>query len=343
MSLYTSGKIKQEIMDKFKQELNYLLRTGFDVVLDYPIPIYGKRRVKYKANSFFPENKAYLPIPFRSGDISLSRSLMEFYKIETEVDLARYLRIISIIVTNFTGPEEKDHLRNHTNRLKATFEYGLPTQTKENAMITSLLVYEQALGRRSSLQGILKESDYLSFVRVLNSIYHLYKVYKAVEPKSFDERKKDWAISTLRDMHDKRLLEMLKNSKQRALVFKRLKENNIYDIASEEKLLQLVELPEKRKELVQIINSWVWEATGGELDLEKRSYLNLLIDLTDERLLQKLNDKQHRKLLLDFLKRYDIHDVDTDKELYSYIHQDDARAVLLKKIQEYHKKWYKPF
>ncbi len=102
-------------------------------------------------------------------------------------------------------------------------------------------------------------------------------------------------------------------------------------------------MPEKRKELVQIINNWVKNATGGELDLVKRSYLNLLTDLTDERLLWKLKDERNRKLLLDFLKRYDIHDVDTDKELYSYIHQDDARAVLLKKIQEYHKKWYVPY
>ncbi len=213
MSLYKSGKIKQEIMGRFKQELNYLSITGSDVVLDYPIPIHGKRRVKYKENSFFPENKTCLQIPFKVGDTFVSRALTDLYNIQTEVDLARYLRIISIIVTNFTGSEEKDHLRNHTNRLIAALKNFPSSLGKEKAMITSLLVYEQSLGKRLYFHSILEKRDYTSFVQVLNSLYHLYKVYKAVEPKSFDERKKDFAISTLRDMHDKRLLEMLKNSK----------------------------------------------------------------------------------------------------------------------------------
>ncbi|MFX0019536.1 MAG: hypothetical protein ACFFBT_01505 [Promethearchaeota archaeon] len=333
MSLYKGSDLKPEIIAKFAHGLSYVLKTGTDVAVDYTI--LGKGRVTYKENSFFTENEKKLPVPYKIGDNIIPRYFMELYSIETKVDLARYLRIISILVTNFTGPEEHDHLGNHISRLISALS---KSSNEEKMMMLALLAYEQLTGSRAYFHAVLEEKDYYSFIRVLNSTYNLYKI---VEPRSID--KKEYAILILKDMHDKRLIEMLRNAKKRALLLRQLKDNKIYKIASEQQLLQLIELPDKRKELVDIINSWVKNAMGGELDGLKKMFLILYKDLTDEKLLQKLKDEQNRKVLLNYLKRYAIHDVASDKELYSYINQDDARAILLKKLQDYYEKEYIPY
>jgi hypothetical protein len=329
------GQLRPQIMMGLAPGLLYLDRTGTDVSI---LDITKQKRMIYKKHDSFKHRKELLRKPFKIGDNYIPTTLIDMYDLYSEVDLARYVRIISIILSSFTGPKEADHLSNHVLRLKKMLEKEIGQSDKEKAMKICLHAYEQHLGKRSGLHDILKEDDYIRFIRVLNSLYRLYTIYDTdTAPLS----RKEAAILSLRDMHDKRLLERLKNSKKRAHLYKLLKDNNISEIESEEELSQLIDIPEKRKELVDTINSWIKTATGGKMDSTKRVLLMMYKDITDEVLIRKLNDEKSRKLLFDFLQRYDVYEVKSSSELKSYIHKDEDRTKLLKEMREfYEREWF---
>jgi hypothetical protein len=329
------GQLRPEVMLGLTPGLLYLDKTGTDIALE---DITKQKRVIYKKHDSFKDSKKVLRKPFKVGDNYIPSEIIINYDLYSEVDLARYVRIISIILSGFTGPKAADHLSNHVARLKMMLEKEKSQIAKEKAMKICLHAYEQHLGKRTGFHDLLKEEEYNRFIRVLNSLYNLYTIY---DIKTISLSRKEAAVLSLRDMHDKRLLERLKNSKQRARLFKLLKDNQISKIGSEEELRLLIDLPEKRKELVDTINSWIINATDGKMDSLKRTLLMMYKDITDEQLVRKLKGDTTKKVLFDFLQRYDVYDVKSISELKSYVNKDDERSKLLKAMHEYYQKeWF---
>ena len=93
---------------KYKLGLEYLKKSGFDLPV---IPTFA--RLVYKEHSYFDEKKQNLPKPYKIAGNVLSADFMNHYSIITKVDLARYLRIVAIILAHFQGPKDNDHLDFH--------------------------------------------------------------------------------------------------------------------------------------------------------------------------------------------------------------------------------------
>ena len=80
-----------------------------------------------RKKKFFEPGSAYknakkekLPKEFFTkeyGNLSLSEEFIKHFQITQLVDMARLLRAISILLTNFNGPESEDFRKNHTDRL----------------------------------------------------------------------------------------------------------------------------------------------------------------------------------------------------------------------------------
>ncbi len=83
--------------------------------------------IKRRKKKFFEPGSAYnnakkekLPKEYLTqeyGNLSLSEEFIKHFQITQLVDMARLLRAISILLTNFTGPESEDFRKNHTDRL----------------------------------------------------------------------------------------------------------------------------------------------------------------------------------------------------------------------------------
>ena len=99
--------------------VSYLKKTGLNLI---KWTSFGK--MTFQPGSIF-ENKEEetLPIPYsiklNNGVVySLNSKLRKRYQISTEVDLQRIIRICSILVTNFNGPDEEDTPRTHRERIR---------------------------------------------------------------------------------------------------------------------------------------------------------------------------------------------------------------------------------
>ena len=99
--------------------VSYLQKTSLNLIEWTSL---GK--VTYQPGSFFDnKEKETLSVPYsiklNNGVVySLHEKLRQRYQISTEIDLQRILRVCSILVTNFNGPDEKDTPKNHRERIR---------------------------------------------------------------------------------------------------------------------------------------------------------------------------------------------------------------------------------
>ena len=106
-----------DLTKKYKIGLEYLRKTGFDHIVR-ELGAFGVEVYKYKPHSRFDSEKKDLPNPCQFRDFVLTKKLMDHYQIKTKVDIARYLRIISIILSNFSLPDEYDNFDIHRRQVK---------------------------------------------------------------------------------------------------------------------------------------------------------------------------------------------------------------------------------
>ncbi len=167
------------ITKKYKVGLDYLRKTGFDHIVRDLGP-FGEEVYKYKPHSRFDSEKADLPNPCQFGEIVLTKKMMDHYQIKTKVDIARYLRIISIILTHFSHSPEYDNFEIHRRELRRHFQddYYKTDLLKRAAVREALVAYDEAF----SSPGIIPVWDYDSFADLLNSFYNIFE--PIIEPKS---------------------------------------------------------------------------------------------------------------------------------------------------------------
>ena len=168
-----------DLTKKYKIGLEYLRKTGFDHIVREQ-GVFCVEVFKYKPHSRFDSEKKDLPNPCQFRDFVLTKKLMDHYQIKTKVDIARYLRIISIIITNFSLPDEYDNFEIHRRELRRHFQddYYKTDLLKRAAVREALVAYDEAF----SSPGIIPVWDYDSFADLLNSFYNIFE--PIIEPKS---------------------------------------------------------------------------------------------------------------------------------------------------------------
>ncbi|MBD3189244.1 MAG: hypothetical protein GF308_01295 [Candidatus Heimdallarchaeota archaeon] len=163
------GWFNKKECKKYVPGLSYLGSKGFEVRFESDGKILNSKEHQKEFLSAFGLPKGNLSRPYEFEWGTLAKEFMEHYKIETIVDIAKYMRIISIILSNFKGPAEKDLFLNHQKRLIKIFEY----QYGFNPLIVreALIAYDEVFSTRKALP----EKEYTTFATVLDYFFYLFK------------------------------------------------------------------------------------------------------------------------------------------------------------------------
>ena len=328
MKLNSNGECDPGVMRAYRFGLDYLSTKGFDVIIKSEL---GQGNLMDMIDRMGgKETNPALSIPYKKGEESLSKELMNLFEIKTKKDLGKYLRIVSIILLNFTGPENYDHLNYHVGNLRNLFEKEpIYHANEEDHIIYALRLYEQLIGKRIEHHKVLSEKEYQSFARILNLEFNLYN----------PDNRLNADIFALENMTDERFLEKLKNDKLRPSLFKTLKHYKITEINTIEEFYQLKDKPIKREKLLDDILKWLKKVRKGELGPTQKMFKLLYCNLTDETLIQKTATQQGAKALLNYIKLYRLLKINTETELQSYVKNQQNRVILLKKIKDYCEKY----
>ncbi|NPE06835.1 MAG: hypothetical protein GNW80_01015 [Asgard group archaeon] len=273
-----------DLTKKYKIGLEYLRKTGFDHIVR-ELGAFGVEVYKYKPHSRFDSEKKDLPNPCQFRDFVLTKKLMDHYQIKTKVDIARYLRIISIILSNFSLPDEYDNFDIHRRELRRYFHNNnyQSIASKKSAIREALMAYNEAFSSRISIP----ESDYNGLADVLNLFYNIYDTLPDIEIKkektitgdeddlfgdyddfyddydsesegesSYEEPDIMWAYDGLyKDFTDEKLIERLKDDRQRGTLRVSLPTMEIKEY-SDTVLKKLLKNETERKKLLQKIQNW---------------------------------------------------------------------------------------
>jgi hypothetical protein len=254
---------------KYKPGLDYLKKSGLDLVVEQDFVI--KSIFTFKEHTYFGETKENLPKPYKVSNNVLSTKFMEHYDFITKVDLARFLRVVSVILTKFTGPKENDHFDNHIYRLQDLFKKQSPEN--EALVMEALQAYNEVLGSKKSFP----KEDYISFARILDHLWNIFKPkigkdtadelysdyydYDDYEEEEYDPAARladtmDWVYKELfKDFKDAKLLKMIKDDTQRNTLMLALKQKKLGDF-TDDQLKQLINKKKDREELIKKINKW---------------------------------------------------------------------------------------
>ena len=323
MTLDSNGMLTGEVMHVYHSALAYLKKTGFDfkrdtsgeiVVTMFPID-------KNLFTSTNPDDWL-LPIPYKVDNDVISETFMEVLELRKEIDLRRYLRVISIILNQFSGPEKDDTMANHVSSLRGHFRFN-NRGYQEEAIIRALHVSEQFTRKRAECHKTLVKKDYIAFARILNTLFLLYNSYQ----------KKGLTITFLKDIH-KKLLKYLENPQTRTMLFDRLSYYNIIDINSEDELVQIANSLTERVKLIKKIRDWVTKQQADPYARYRSSFKLEYGKINDVELLKIIKHFSYSETLATFLTRFGIVEI-TKSELERLQEKPKERLALVNKIVEY--------
>lgn len=232
--------------EKYKAGLTSLATFGLDLIVISKGIVFT-----YKEHSYFDEEKKNLPIPCKFGENLLSEAFMEQYHIITKVDIARLLRIISIILTNFKGSKEKDSFDIHIENLQNFFQFQLPFD--ESIMAEVLGAYDEAFG----IKNIILLGEYIAFARVLNLLYYIFKKVRKIEDSTSDEDFDEMFAYRFffKDFTKEKMRKMFKNEEQIKTIRYTLEKFKLTNY-EEHQLERYVNNPSKFDEFFQILKEW---------------------------------------------------------------------------------------
>lgn len=169
--------------------LKYLQKAGLNLLV-----VSSSGKLTFQPGSAFEDiKKETLPKPYvikekyTPREYKLDEELRKRYSIRTEVDLYRLMRICSIIITAFNGPEEQDTPKAHVKRLRDWI--------KENCFEDGVWVIYMALTSFEKQIGYRKELEiglYFDLAHILGKFFKLWKndpfhnPYKNIDPLNLD-------------------------------------------------------------------------------------------------------------------------------------------------------------
>jgi hypothetical protein len=301
-----------DLVKKFKAGLDYLKKTGFDhIVLE--VGVFGKEVYRYKPHSRFDSEKKDLPNPCQFRNFVLTKQFMDHYKIKTKVDIARYMRIVSIILTSFDLPEEYDNFEIHRKRLRLHLQDKAfdSIQSKRLAIRDALFAYDKAFSTIITMP--LK--PYEDFSDILNLFYNIYEPIKEIEFTK--EEKKAHAEALKKGIELMKGLELKKKVPVGS-------EGDLFgdwddydDFETDDSTSVSYEEPDI-----------MW------------AYDGLYKDFTDEKLVTRLKNDIQRGTLRVSLPQMGIREY-SDTELKELLNNDSERRKFVQMIREWHKNTFK--
>jgi hypothetical protein len=292
-----------DLTKKYKIGLEYLRKTGFDHIVR-ELGVFGVEVFKYKPHSRFDSEKADLPNPCQFGEIVLTKRLMDHYQIKTKVDIARYLRIISIILTNFSLPDEYDNFDIHRRELRKFLqnEKYKSKEMKQLAIREALIAYDNTFSTYITIQM----KDYANFADILNLFYGIYEPMPEYKKMTEDQKK------ALEDAVDKFIPK--KKPVDKHDMFGDYDDFDDYE-----------------------------DDDAGTTEYKEPdimwAYDGLYKDFTDEKLVARLKDDRQRGTLRVSLLTMGIEE-HSDTQLKEMLKNETERKKLLLKIQKWHKKTF---
>ncbi|NHJ86140.1 MAG: hypothetical protein FK734_11810 [Asgard group archaeon] len=156
---------------KYNKGKKYLEKAGTDIIA---ISL-GLKWVFEPGSTYLLYNDEKLPETFFIESLNKEESLpfifVRHYKVTHQVDLDRLLRGCSILLTNFTGPEAADNVKNHQERLIKHFQgkYGLDA---EKEMMSALMEFGVVF--QIEEKNLISINDYLIVAQILGDRYKLW-------------------------------------------------------------------------------------------------------------------------------------------------------------------------
>ncbi|MGY5876108.1 MAG: hypothetical protein RTU30_10205 [Candidatus Thorarchaeota archaeon] len=154
-----------EAMEKYKPGIDYLKSTGLDLIV-----VTDLFRTVFQPGSMYESEKEILAKPFTSRDYTMSIEFMERFSVTTEVDLERLVRMASIILTNFSGPDTEEAPKKHFQRLVERLKQEPGNMEREVTMVQSFLIVDRVF----EFGKPLRVSVYTDAVRTLAQHYRIW-------------------------------------------------------------------------------------------------------------------------------------------------------------------------
>jgi len=156
----------------------YLKKAGTDVM-----QIAGGFKLVFSPGSAYEDiNKEKLPEKFFIAELnkeySFSESFKKHFKVTHKVDIERLLRACSILITEFTGPETEDYMRNHHKRLNMHI-----IMKSGNTCVDEFRAALVTFGEVLNIKGRPKITldDYLDAARILGDYFKLWNYDSTID------------------------------------------------------------------------------------------------------------------------------------------------------------------
>jgi len=175
-------KMSLELRNKNKQGLNYLKKSGLNLILVLPsleqlvntfraqhkrgeindsmlqsfekalesASYEEKTKIKFSvvAPGFEPQTTLPQPYGLKTQDgqmVYISNNFMKRFQVTTEYDLRRIIRNSSILISNFSGPKEQDNFKIHYERLRNILSIITKNNQNDSLNTSSILQFTASL------------------------------------------------------------------------------------------------------------------------------------------------------------------------------------------------------
>lgn len=129
---------------------------------------------------FEPKDTLSRPLKLKTQDgdeIQLTTEFMDRFELSTQMDLNRMIRNSSIILTNFTGPLEKDNFKLHHDRLKKWIRENARKDVPEYQGLPDLIISLMILNSLMPAKGNLSTEEFFYAGCILGAYYKLFPIY----------------------------------------------------------------------------------------------------------------------------------------------------------------------
>ncbi|MBD3189573.1 MAG: hypothetical protein GF308_02965 [Candidatus Heimdallarchaeota archaeon] len=155
----------------FSKGKEYLKKAGTDVFVIKD----GMKMVFQPGSAYKDIKKERLPTKFflkgLNKEARFPKEFIKHYKVSHHIDMERLIRACSILLTNFTGPETDDYMKNHLDRLFSHFMVKSGILCEEDIR-SALIAFGEVL--KIPKKHKISQEDYLEAAQILGDYFKLW-------------------------------------------------------------------------------------------------------------------------------------------------------------------------